>query len=215
MPSLLNEEEAMSIHLTIDNKKITVEEGQTVLEAALANGIYIPNLCYHPDLPPLTTCRLCVVQIEGMRGLPVACATQAKEGMVVQTKTEELQSLRRRLIWLTLSELPPDQPKDTQLMKVVEYCGVDEILANYAPKSRDLPVLADDPLFVRDMNKCILCGRCVAVCQEVRGVGTLGFINRGYRSEIGPPFGDSYADALCKYCGACVEVCPSGGMQEK
>lgn len=205
----------MSINLTIDNKKITAEAGRTVLQAALANGIYIPNLCYHPSLPPLATCRLCIVKIEGLRGFPTSCSTEAKEGMVVTTDNDELSTIRRRLIWLTLSELPKDQPKDTQLMKVVEYCGVDTILANYAPKEKDLPVLADEPLFERDMSKCVLCGRCVAICQDVRGVGTLGFVNRGYQSVVGTAFGETFSESECKFCGACVAVCPSGAMMEK
>jgi len=205
----------MSINLKIDNKDIKAEKGQTVLQAALANDIYIPNLCYHPDLPPLATCRLCIVQIEGLRGFPTSCSTEVQEGMIVTTVNEELGKIRQRLIWLTLSELPADQPRGTQLMKVVEYIGVDNVLANFVPKSRDLPIIKDEPLFDRDMNKCILCGRCVAICQDVRGVGTLGFTDRGYKSLVGTPFEESYANSECRFCGACVEVCPSGALQEK
>jgi len=205
----------MRLSLTIDGKKIEAPKGVTVLEAALQNHIYIPNLCYHPDLPPLSTCRLCIVQIEGMRGFPTSCSTEAKEGMVVQTQSEELQTIRKRLIWLILSELPKDMPKDTQLMKVVEYVGVDEILANFVSKPKDLPIISDEPLFERDMNKCILCGRCVAMCQYVRGVGTINFANRGYKSQVSTSFGSTFAQANCKFCGACVEVCSSGALQEK
>ena len=205
----------MNISLKIDGKNVSAPEGSTVLEAAIQHGIYIPNLCYHPDIPPLSTCRLCVVQIEGMQGFPVSCHTRVKAEMVVETKTEELQTIRKRLIWLILSELPEDKPKDTQLMKVVEYCGVEEILADFTYKSRDLPVISDGPLFERDMNLCILCGRCVNMCQEVREIGAIGFIDRGIESKIGTSFGSTFQEAQCKFCGACVEVCPSGALKEK
>jgi len=205
----------MSMQLTIDGQTIPAKKGQTVLQAALDAGIYIPNLCYHPDLPPLATCRLCVVKIEGMRGLPVSCATEARDGMVVTTKDEELQTLRQRLMWLILSELPKDMPEKTQLKKVVEYVGVDEIFKNFAYKGRELPILQDEPLFERDMNKCILCGRCVAMCQEVREIGVINYSDRGYKSMVATAFGESFTETQCKFCGACVQVCPTGAMKEK
>ncbi|MBN2039867.1 MAG: FAD-dependent oxidoreductase [Spirochaetes bacterium] len=205
----------MTIKLNIDGKEVQAEKGQTVLEAALNAGIYIPNLCYHPDLPPLATCRLCVVKIENMRGLPVSCATEAKDGMKVTTNDDELRQVRQRLMWLILSELPKDLPEKTQLKKVVEYVGVDELFKNFAYPGRQLPILEDEPLFERDMNKCILCGRCVAVCQEVREVGILNFSDRGYKSMVSTAFGKNYKDVQCKFCGACIEVCPTGAMSEK
>jgi len=205
----------MSIKLNIDGKEIQATEGQTVMEAALNAGIYIPNLCFHPNLPPLATCRLCVVKIENMRGLPVSCATAARDGMQVITNDEELQQLRRRLMWLILSELPKDLPEKTQLRKVIEYVGVDEIFKNFAYEGRKLPILEDEPLFERDMNKCILCGRCVAMCQDVRKVGVLNFSDRGYKSMISTAFGETFTETQCKFCGACVEVCPTGAMKDK
>lgn len=205
----------MSITLTIDGKEIKARKGVTVLEAAVQNGIYIPNLCYHPSLPPLSTCRLCVVEVEDMRGFPVSCSLEAKDGMVVKTNTEELQTIRQRLMWLILSELPKDLPKDSQLMKVADFVGVDEILANYASTPKDLPIINDEPLFDRDMNKCILCGRCVAMCQEVRGVGVINFADRGIESRVATSFDSTFKEANCKFCGACVEVCPSGALTEK
>ena len=149
------------IKLNIDNREIEAKEGETVLVAALQAGIYIPNLCYHPDVKHSSSCRLCIVKIEGMRGLPVSCSTIARDGMKVQTNTPELQSYRKNLIWLILSELPKELDKTSQLMKVVEYIGVNKILSEYVSKPKGLPVLADEPLFYRDLNKCILCGRCV------------------------------------------------------
>ncbi|HEC80070.1 MAG TPA: 2Fe-2S iron-sulfur cluster binding domain-containing protein, partial [Firmicutes bacterium] len=92
--------------ITIDGKKIDVEEGKTVLEAALEAGIYIPNLCYHPDLSPTGACRLCIVEIEGWSGYPTACTTKVEDGMVIHTETEKLKRLRENIIWLILSEYP-------------------------------------------------------------------------------------------------------------
>lgn len=203
------------ITLTIDGKKIEAKKDQTVLEAAIDAGIYIPNLCYHPNLNPIGSCRLCVVDIDGIRGFPIACHTQVSDGMKVQTKTKKLQRLRKNLIWLLLSNYPQDVPLDSQLKKVVDYVGVNNVLSQYVPESADLPLLDEEPLFVRDMNKCILCGRCVQMCQDVRGVGAIGLINRGIDTIVGTHYDDELPTAGCKFCRACVEVCPSGALYDK
>ncbi|MCD6097625.1 FAD-dependent oxidoreductase [bacterium] len=203
------------IRLTIDDKEIEVEPGKTVLEAALQAGIYIPNLCYHPDLPPVGACRLCIVEIEGMKGTPTACTTTVKEGMVVHTNTPKVQELRKNLIWLILSEHPKDLTKSSQLKKVVEWIGVKDVLPGYIPHPKNLPVVSDEPLFIRELNRCILCGRCVRICQEVRGVGTIGFVSRGTTAIVGTSYDLPMKDAGCKFCGACVEVCPSGALFDK
>ncbi len=201
--------------ITIDGREIEAKEGQTVLEAANDAGIYIPNICYHPNLKPIASCRLCIVEIEKMRGFPTSCTTMVADGMIVKTKTKTLQKLRKNLVWLILSNYPKEIPIDSQLKKVVEYVGVNDILANYTPKSRDIPIYSDDPLFFRDLNKCILCGRCVQICQEVRGVGAIGLINRGIETIVGTSYDEDLHDADCKFCRACVEVCPSGALYDK
>ncbi|MFA5252559.1 MAG: FAD-dependent oxidoreductase [Phycisphaerae bacterium] len=203
------------IKLTINDRAIETEAGKTVLDAALKAGIYIPNLCYHPDIPPIGSCRLCIVKIDGVPGFPIACTTQVKEGMVVHTDTEQIQELRKNIVWLILSEIGADVEKPSQLKKVIEWIGVKEVLRGYVPHSRNLPVVADEPLFVRDMNKCILCGRCVKICQEIRGVGAIGFVNRGINTIVGTGGDSSIKDAACKFCGACVEVCPTGALSDK
>ncbi len=203
------------IRLNINGKEIEIETGKTVLEAALEAGIYIPNLCYHPDIAPTGSCRLCIVEIEGMEGFPAACTTQVKEGMVVHSNTPKVQELRKNIVWFILSEHPPELDKSSQLKKVVEWIGVKEVLPGYVFHSKDLPVITDEPLFIRDLNRCILCGRCVKMCQEVRGVGAIGFINRGINTIVSSGYDLCMKDAGSRFCGACVEVCPSGALIDK
>ena len=203
------------ITLTIDGKEVKAKDDQTVLEAAINAGIYIPNLCYHPNLNPIGSCRLCIVDIENISGYPISCHTKVSDGMIVKTKTEKLQNLRKNLIWLILSNYPEKIPLNSQLKKVVDYVGVNNILSTYVPQSRNLPIFDKEPLFVRDMNKCILCGRCVQMCQEVRGVGAIGLINRGIDTVVGTNQEEHMDESGCKFCRACVEVCPSGALYDK
>jgi formate dehydrogenase alpha subunit len=235
--------EPQTLTMTIDRRKVYFPEGVTVLRAAELNGIDIPSLCSHKDLSPYGGCRLCMVEIQGMRGTPLSCNTTAQEGMIVATDTEMLRDLRREILKLILSEHPSsclicgekDECRDFQgtirktgvttgcrfcpndgeceLQDVVEKIGVTDI---------DHPILYhgyepehDDPFYDRDYNICILCGRCVRMCQEVRGSSVLAFTARGPRVKIGPAFGRTHRDAGCEFCGACVDVCPTGALADK
>ncbi|MDY7034305.1 MAG: FAD-dependent oxidoreductase [Thermodesulfobacteriota bacterium] len=229
-----------TVNITIDGVRVQVEEESTVLEAAVKAGIYIPTLCYHKDLSPFGACRMCIVEIEKMRGLPTSCTTPATDGMVVQTNTPSLARLRKDILWLMLSEHPHicltcekregctlttcelDVPieqrccskwDNCELRKVVEWVGLEDELPAYIPGTK--PVRIDDPLIERDNNLCILCGRCARYCQEVRGIGTIGFINRGKDSLITTAYLAPLKEAACRFCGACVEVCPTGALIDK
>lgn len=206
------------ITLNIDGQEVVTEKGKTVLEAALDAGIYIPNLCHHPDLKPVGACRLCIVEIDGMRGLPTSCTAKAADGMVVKTVTPKVDKVRRIAMELTLAAHPFDclvcqSNLNCQLQAVAQYLGITEQRLKSIP--RDVPPNNDNPLFEHDMNKCILCGRCVRACHELRGVGVLSFINRGKDTYVGTAFDRSLAEANCRFCGACIEVCPTGALKDK
>jgi formate dehydrogenase beta subunit len=232
---------ADKIKLTIDGKEIEVERGATVLQAAQSAGIYIPTLCYHPDLQPYGGCRLCIVEIENMRGLPTSCTTPATAGMVVKTNTGQLQSLRISYLQLILTEHPNAcltchrrercGPNDIclhdvsvnercvscptngrcELQHLVDYIGIREISLPY--KYRGLPVDYNrEPLIRRDYNLCILCGRCVQMCTDVRGIGAISFARRGFDTVVSTAFDRPLQDSNCRFCGACVEVCPTGAL---
>jgi formate dehydrogenase alpha subunit len=233
----------MKVSLNINGMEVQAEAGMTVLEAARQEDIYIPTLCYHPRLSPFGACRLCVVEIEGMRGLPTACTVPAADGMVVRTETPAVQNLRREVLSLILSEHPYTclvcerrsecdafqgtvrkaavttgcqycpQNGQCEMPKLVDYLGLED--NPYPIAYRGLPVEQDDPFFDRDYNLCILCGRCVRVCQEVRHSGVLAFTYRGSQALVGTAFGRSHLDVDCQFCGACVDVCPTGALADK
>lgn len=231
------------IKIKIDGKEVISEKGKTVLKAAQDAGIYIPTLCYHPSLKPHGGCRLCIVQVKGMKGFPVSCATPAEDGMEVITDSDEIKGLRKETLKLLLTEHPnaclicPESktcklfqkcirkagvttgcrfcPKDGQceFQNLVEYIGIEEIGLPF--NYRYLPIEDDDPFFGRDYNLCVLCERCIRVCNDVRGAGVLSVYFRGSEARIGTPFGISHLETNCQFCGACVDVCPTGSLYEK
>jgi len=206
------------ITLTIDGKKVTCDEGRTVLEAALDNDIYIPNLCYHPLLEPYGACRMCIVEIEGMRGLPTACTTRAADGMVVRTDSDEIHQVRRMTAELLIVDHFTDcllcsSNQRCELQNVAAYLGIDR--TRLKRTVRETEVDDSNPFFRRDMSKCILCAKCVRMCQEVRAVSAIDTAFRGYETTISAPNGVPIAESVCVSCGACVDVCPTGALSAK
>ncbi len=207
-----------NVTLTIDGRAVSVPPGVTVLEAARKAGVYIPTLCHHEALDPYGGCRMCIVEIEGMRGFPTSCSTPVADKMVVRTSTTQIQELRRNIFELVLSEHPFQctscvKNMRCELQQVAAHIGLDRVSLPSAVK--DLPVLTDSAFFDRDYKLCILCGRCVRMCQEVRGAAAIAFTYRGGDSLVGTAFGQTLQDAECQFCGACVDVCPTGALMDR
>ena len=206
------------VSLTIDGTKVEAREGATVLGAAQDAGIYIPSLCTDPDLEPYGGCRLCLVEIENVEGLPASCTTPVAEGMMIHTDTSRVNEVRRRIVELLLSDHPDNClvcPKNQhcELQRVAAYVGVDQ----QRFKKLERPILIDssNPFFVRDSSKCILCGKCVRVCSEVQGVAALEVFNDGLSSKIVTVDDRPIVESVCESCGHCVARCPTGALMPK
>jgi predicted molibdopterin-dependent oxidoreductase YjgC len=231
------------VQLTIDDRTVTAHRGESVLQCALRHGIFIPRLCSHPSLPAFGACRMCIVEVEGMRGFPASCATPAAAGMVVRTNTASLKDLRRRVLELILLEHPSAclicakqelceqyRPAAAKAGRTTtchtcnnkEVCDVralaDELELTELPVPpvyRDFPLERSDPFIDRDLNLCILCGRCVRICKAHHGQGTIDFVGRGSQTRIGEAFGRSLTEAGCRFCGSCIDVCPTGSLSDR
>ena len=200
------------INLTIDGKSIEVAVGTTVLEAAKQLGIKIPTLCHDDRLKPFGACRLCIVEIAGMPKPVTSCTTPATAGMSVQTQSARLYRLRKTTVELLLS----DHPNDCMTCIGTGECVLQELAYQYgirenrfAGAMREHNRIDHNPFVTRDQNKCVMCGLCVRVCDEVQGIGAIGFSERGFEAKVIPPFGH---DLDCVFCGQCISVCPTGAL---
>ena len=205
----------MMIHLTIDGKELAVAAGSTVLEAARGAGIDIPTLCHDPRIKPFGACRLCIVEIAGMAKPVSSCTTPVGEGMVVRTISEKLYRLRRTTVELLLSDHPNDcmtciGTGDCKLQELAYLYGLRD--NRFAGAMRDHNRVDANPFITREQNKCVMCGLCVRVCEEVQGVGAIGYADRGFEAKVIPPFGE---DLDCEFCGQCVAVCPTGALSAR
>ena len=206
------------ITVTIDNTTIQVIEGTSVLDAAKQAGVDIPTLCRHEDLTPLGTCGMCMVEIEGKKELQRACITKAAKDMQILTNTPELRRLRSGILELVLATHPDDclqciKHGSCELQKLADRFEIR--LLKYDKYTRGLPIDRTAAGIVRDMNKCIGCGRCVTVCQEVQSVKAINFMERGADTIVSPGYGMSMGSSVCVNCGQCVVYCPTGALYEK
>jgi NADH dehydrogenase/NADH:ubiquinone oxidoreductase subunit G len=231
------------ISITIDGKRVRAKKGETVLQIAQRKGIKIPTLCHHKDLSPFGGCRLCIVQVKGRTHPLTACTLYPEHGMVIKTNTPRLRRQRKFTLQLILSEHPNaclicereaecdsfqecikksavtfgckscPQNGDCELQDLVEEFKIREIPFDF--RYRNLEIERHDPFFDRDYNLCILCGRCIRACQEIRHAHTLDFHHRGPDTLVGTAFELPHLESGCQFCGACVDVCPTGALRDR
>ena len=206
------------ITLTIDSKPVTVEEGTTILEAARKINIDIPTLCFLKDINEVGNCRMCLVEIEGVKGYKASCVYPAEDGMVVRTNTKDLIDTKRTILQLILSAhekkcLTCVRNTNCRLQDLAKKFQIDELEFEGELPKADLDDSSE--CIVRNTAKCILCKRCVNVCKHVQGVAAISTINRGFKSKIGPALDVGMRNSTCVGCGQCVIHCPVGALTEK
>lgn len=230
--------------ITVDGKTIPFKPGQTVIQAAIDAGLYIPYLCFWPGMKPYGACRMCVVEVEGQRGTPASCTLPCAQGMKVNTKTPNLEGLRKGILELLLSE----HPHGCLTCHRIELCGPTDVCLRHisvtdrcvvCPKNercelkdsvrfngvnmetplvyhyRNLQIETRDPFYDRDYNLCIVCARCTRACDEMRGDDAIAMVERAGKVLVGTSRGTSLLESGCEFCGACVDVCPVGALVER
>ena len=201
----------------IDRVTVPIEDERNLLELCRKVGIELPTFCYHSEISVYGACRMCMVEVEG-RGIVPACSTKAEDGMVISTNTKEIRNMRKMTIELMLAS--HDQncttcPKsgDCKLQTISKQLGVNEV--RFKQMNRVEPIDFSSDSILRDPSKCILCGDCVRVCDEIQSVGALGFSYRGAKAQVGTCFNKGIGDIECVGCGQCVKVCPVGALTPK
>ena len=212
---------APTVTLEIDGAQVCVPDGTSVMRAAATAGIDVPKLCSTDSLEPFGSCRLCLVEVDGVRGTPSSCTLPVAEGMKVTTQSAKLEKLRKGVMELYISDHPLDcltcaANGDCELQDMAGVVGLREVRYGYAGENHlDLAKDTSNPYFDFDSSKCIVCSRCVRACQEVQGTFALTISGQGFESRVSPSAGESFFDSECVSCGACVQACPTGTLQEK
>ncbi|WP_427340711.1 2Fe-2S iron-sulfur cluster-binding protein [Caloranaerobacter sp. DY30410] len=206
------------VTLSIDGQKISVPENYTIIQAAEKLGIDIPALCYDPNLEVVSSCRLCIVEIEGNPKLMTACSTQVAEGMVVHTESERVVKTRKEILQLLLD----NHPNDCLTCEKAGECLLQKYAYRYNVKFREhngerRKALIDtsSPYILRDESKCILCGKCVRTCAQINERAVLSFANRGFETRIVADANNSLEESRCVSCNRCVAVCPTGALIDR
>ena len=206
------------ININIDGKDIAVKEGMTVLEAAREVNIDIPTLCFLKDINEIGDCRMCLVEIEGRRGMATSCIQKVEEGMKIRTNTEQVIEARKLVLDLILSNHNRDcltciRNGNCELQTLAEKFNVTGIV--YEGEKTEYEIDEVSPSIVRDSSKCILCRRCVATCKNIQGIGAIDCINRGFNTTVSTVSKKSLNDVNCTFCGQCIQSCPVGALKEK
>ena len=204
--------------IKINNIDIEVEENMTILNAAKLYNINIPTLCNYPDLHINSECRICVVEIEGRKGLVTSCSTPIKDGMVIKTNSPRVLNARKTITELILTNHDANcnacaKNMNCELQNLSSVLGIDE--SRFTPTLKVSPLDDKNPSLIRNPNRCIKCGRCVIVCREVQSTNVLEFMNRGHQMTVTPSFGKYLSAEECTFCGQCSSVCPVGAIMEK
>lgn len=201
----------------IDSRECSFSEGQTILEVARQNGIYVPSLCFHPKTGPASKCRVCVVEVEGMRGLQTACSVVIKDGMKITTASPEIRKAQRMIVDLLLASgrhdcLACDRNGSCELQDVAYFLGIERPSFTVDEK---FDYDDSSEFIIRDDSKCIKCGRCIAGCNGTVVNEVLGFGFRGRATKVMCDADAPMADSTCVQCGECVQLCPTGALIDK
>jgi NADH dehydrogenase/NADH:ubiquinone oxidoreductase subunit G len=203
----------MTITLTIDGQEVTAEEGKTLLEVAREMGGDVPTICFHEATTANGLCRMCVVEVEGQRVLQPACIVKAGAGMKVQTRSEKVVRSRRTILEMLASTMDLSEAAEVQNM-MYDYGASTSRFPD--AERRESEVKDDNPMYVRDYSKCLLCWRCVQVCAEdAQYTFAINFDGRGFETQIGTFFDKTIPETSCVLCGQCVAVCPTGALKPK
>jgi NADP-reducing hydrogenase subunit HndD len=204
-----------TVTLTINGQEVTVPAGTTVLDAALGAGYFIPTFCHDPAYPGYGGCRICVVEIKGARNLPASCVTAVAPGMVVETDSPAVMEARKTILELMLA----NHPVDCMTCEKSGDCRLQDYAFRYEVKSANFGGVKkyydfdeSNPYISREMNKCILCGKCVRTCQDVEDRGVISFAYRGFKTKVATAMDSSLAKSACVSCSRCVSVCPVGAL---
>jgi NADH dehydrogenase/NADH:ubiquinone oxidoreductase subunit G len=203
----------MTISFVMDGKEVTAEDGKTLLEVARENGVDIPTICFHEATTANALCRICVVEVEGQRLLQPACIVKAGSGTKVQTRSEKVVRARRTILEMLASTMDLSEAPEIQNM-MVEYGASSSRFPG--AERRESDIKDDNPMYIRDYSKCLLCWRCVQVCaDDAQYTYAINFEGRGFETQISTFFEKPIPETTCVLCGQCVGVCPTGALKPK